>query len=59
MRPIVYRRCSSPLLLPSTRAAAAEVLVVLTICRVDTATAAVGVVLITDIVTAAVLVGEA
>ena len=60
MRPMVYRRCSPSLLLLSTRAAAAEVLVMLTVCRgVDTAAAAVGVVLMTDMVAAAVLVGEA
>ena len=59
---MVRHRCSPPVhhLLPSTRAAAAEILVVLTVCRgVDTAAAVAGMVLMTDMVAATVLVGEA
>ena len=56
---MVRYRCSPPLLLLSTRATATEVLVVLTIYReIDTTTAAVGVILITDMIAAEVLVAE-
>ena len=54
---MVRYRYSSPVyyLLPSTRAAAAEVLVMLTVCRgVDTAAATMEVVLMTNMIAAAV-----
>ena len=52
-------RYSPSLLLSSTRATAAEVLIILTVCRgVDTAAAAVGVVLITNMIAAVILMGE-
>ena len=59
MRLMIRYRCSPPLhyLLPSTRAATTEVLIMLTVCRrVGTATADMEVILMTNIIATTVLI---